>query len=1178
MAFLFKLRLGQKMGLGFGFITLLLICVSAFSFYSTKNSEAVYSRSVIISEEVDTAGRIQANFYHCRIAFKTMLFEKNLSMESVYIERYKNVLTYIADLKKIDADPGHLISVGVIESMILQYNDEFVKVASRKNDIMSGNHTPEIVTSLAKMDELGDRTSEYIERFKLTLLKIDDENIAQYKSIINNNMSLVLILALVGFLMSIIISIFFTKSILRPVLTLSTTFKSISEGDTNMSTRLKVSTEDEIGKMSEYFNQFMYKLESVYNDVSKQNLLKTRQTDIDDITRGDHSVCEIAKKIIDYLCKSTDATLGTLYVKSNNDQLSLAGGYAQGGQVQALSHTFHITDGIIGQAVREGKTKIIKKVPEHYFKIQSSLGESLPNNLVVVPCFAGKELICVMEFGAFVPFPTEVLEMISSISEVIAIGIGTAVSREKINELYQKTLQQTEELQVQQEELMQSHEELTEQTNALIEKENQLQIQQEELRVTNSELEEKNNDLEHQKDEISLKNNELERARDELIEKAKALEISGKYKSEFLANVSHELKTPLNSILVLSELMMGKTDNAPLTEKEIAYAKTIHSSGSELLVIITDILDLAKVEAGKLEIRKENIPFSELTHYFIQNFSEIANNKKLDFHVLCNANAEAIYTDELRLKQILKNLLSNAFKFTENGKVELIIDHLPDEGDGQFVFTVKDTGIGIEKDKQALIFEAFKQANGTINRKYGGTGLGLSISKELAKLLGGDLSVASEMDQGSTFTLVLPGADRVVANIAAVPERSPIIHEEIPAEMNTNKTIATVNSVLIIEDDEIFGNVLCEYALGKGLSPIVSSDGKSGLRLAKERLPDVIILDIGLPDMSGMDVLKALEENRKTRNIPVYIISGRDNVENMNARSVLNFLKKPVSTKQLQKIFTELESLHIQAIRNILIVGLSDAEIEDAIGAKEGVTFAKATSAQEANLLLGKGKYDCIILDKELKDMTGAAFLADLSGRDKLDMPIIVYTDKEISMKEEEELSKYSDSIIVRGARSMDRLISEIDVFLYNINETKHKRKKHAITKQYMEEDKLTGKTVLIVDDDVRNIFSLTGVLESRGMHVLVARNGNEGIDQYNEHNEIDLILMDIMMPIIDGYETINAIRKTERGKDVPIIAITAKSMPDDRNKCIEAGADDYTTKPIDVEKLISLLRVWLYK
>lgn len=1178
MFLLNKLKLGQKIGFGFGLISFILIGVLIFSYFGMKSNDAFFSKVNTISHNGDDAGRIQANFLLCRIAFKTLLLEKDLSQEVTYKDRYNNVLNFIADYKNNEKDSNNLIAISNIEELIKQYNTEFEKVLLFKNDILSGKSNVAINESVFKMDEIGPDVADKIEALKLSLLKQEDTLDVKYKTNLNVINLLMLIFAVLGGILAVIISVTFTRFILRPILTLTDTFKKISEGDTDMSVRLKATSSDEIGKMSGHFNLFMQKLEAVFDEIKMQNMIKTRQAELDEVVRGEQSIDVLSKRIINYVCNFFDAYIGAIYVKTEDENYDFRGGYAKNNEGFSFANKINHKDGIAGQSIEDKAVKMLDHLPENYFKIKSGLGEATPKSLIVFPCIIADEVVCVLEMGSFHNFSKENIEILKSISDIIAIGINTSISRGKINELYQQTLQQTEELQVQQEELMQSHEELTEQTNALIEKENQLQVQQEELRVTNSELEERNNDLERQQNEIVQKNTDLERAKEELTEKAKALQLSNKYKSEFLANVSHELKTPLNSILVLSELLTNKTDNAPLNQKEMEYAKTINNSGAELLSIITDILDLAKVEAGKIDINKDNISFSELTTYFKNNFEQIAQSKNLEFSIKCNCNADFIYTDELRLKQIMKNLLSNAFKFTEKGGVELIINQNTEENKEKFSFTVKDTGIGIEKSKLDIVFEAFKQANGNINRKYGGTGLGLSISKQLSQLLGGDLTVESEPDKGSAFTLILPANDSVPNEIKA--ELMEIKPKEIkPENISLGKEeYKKVSTILIVEDDEIFSNVLKEYALGKGLNVLVAYDGNTGLKFAKESHPDAIILDIGLPDMSGVDILEQLEKEEKTKSIPVHIISGYDNKDILNQKSVFSFLKKPVTVKQIQKVFNELQSLNIKSFKNVLMIGVFDNEVEEALKNKQDIVFKNASSAKEAYSLIKNENFDCMILDKQLEDVEGTKFLDGLFKEGKLNMPVIIYTDKQITIKEEEELSKYSDSIIIRGTKSLDRLISETDIFLYNLNENAFKRKSKGKTNKLIEEDKLVGKKVLIVDDDVRNIFSITGILENKGIEVVVARNGREGIEKFNHYTDIDLILMDIMMPVIDGYETIREIRKIPKGINIPIIAITAKSMAEDRAKCIEAGADDYTTKPVDVEKLISLLRVWLYK
>jgi len=1145
-----NLKLWQKVSLGFGLITIILIGVLFLTYISVEKNSQLFSEVSKKTVQVDYVGEIESNFLHCRVAFKSILLEKSFVKQAEYNSQYLEMQTLIEKYVKTETNQENLLILRGTETLINEYNSDFENITLMQFDILASKNSALLNDIVITMDRIGPRISDNLERLKSSLISQKDDISNEYQNNINAMNATLIIFAVFGLLIALLVSFFFTRFILKPILKLSNAFKNISEGDTDMKARLRMKSNDEIGKMAKYFDLFMDKLEVVYDEIEKQNKVKTKQSQIYNITRVEESLEIISSKIIKFICESSGAYIGAIYVKDEDDNFYLKGNYAQDFE-GTLKEKISIKKGtVVGQVIQDKQIKIIESLPDDYIKVTTALGDSLPKKILIIPCCLANEVVCVVELATFLDFSDETVEILTAISFDVAIGINTTRSRQRIFELYQKNLQQTEELRVQQEELMQSHEELTEQTKNLIEKDDMLQVQQEELKVINSELENRNEELESQKEELTVK--------------AKELQLSNKYKSEFLANISHELKTPLNSIMVLSELLMKKSKSATLSEKEMEYASTIHNSGNELLVLITDILDISKVEAGKIDINKDDIDTKSLCEYFQNSFQEIAQSKKIEFNIVCDNKKGTIYTDDLRLKQIIKNLLSNAIKFTEKGKVELSFAY----ENGKYYFSVSDTGIGIDKSNLESIFEAFTQADGTINRRYGGTGLGLSISKQLARLLGGDIVVESKLNVGSKFTLILPGSETVLNE-----------KKEKAKEPDVQKIFSSkIDSILIIEDDEVFSSVLVEYANEKGLTVYTAFDGAEGLRIAKEYTPDAIIMDMKLPGLSGDAIIIELEKEEATKNIPVHIISGFDSNEILSRESVFSFLKKPVTVKQIQKVFNELQTLSIKTFKNVLMICVSDNDVEGALNQKEGIEFVNVMSGKEAFDLVAKEQFDCIILDKQLQDMSSSEFLAKIFKDGKLDMPVIIYTDEKISMKEEEELSKYSDSIIIRGSKSIDRLISETDIFLYSLGENAKKRKTSGKTNKLIEENGMIGKTVLIVDDDVRNIFSITGILESKGMKVVVARNGKDGLETFTKTQNIDLIIMDIMMPVVDGYETIKQIRKTSRGHNVPIIVITAKSMPEDKNKSFEVGANDYLTKPINVDKLISLLRVWLYK
>ncbi|MEO6678506.1 MAG: response regulator, partial [Pseudomonas sp.] len=684
-------------------------------------------------------------------------------------------------------------------------------------------------------------------------------------------------------------------------------------------------------------------------------------------------------------------------------------------------------------------------------------------------------------------------------------------------------------------------------------------------------------------------------AQTQLQERAEELQRSSKYKSEFLANMSHELRTPLNSSLILAKLL-AENPQENLSAEQVKFAESIYSAGNDLLNLINDILDISKVEAGKLDMRPENTSVARLVDGLRGMFQPMATDKKLDFQVELQAGAPMmIYTDRQRLEQVIKNLLSNAVKFTEKGSVSLTVASQP--GDG-IAFIVRDSGIGIAPDQQESIFEAFRQADGTTNRRYGGTGLGLSISRDLANLLGGSISVTSEPGQGSAFTLVLPqqyvepGDEPIepmratpVAHAPSAPVAAlvPLIAEvDIPRfDDDRVKAPFATRCILVVEDEVSFAHILYDLAHELGYQCLVAHGADEGYDLAKEFIPDAILLDMRLPDHSGLTVLQRLKEHAETRHIPVHVISVEDRVEAAMHMGAIGYAVKPTTREELKDVFARLEAKLTQKVKKVLLVEDDDLQrdsIARLIG-DEDIEITAVGFAQEALDLLRTTIFDCMIIDLKLPDMLGNDLLKRMSTEDICSFPpVIVYTGRNLTRDEEAELRKYSRSIIIKGARSPERLLDEVTLFLHKVeSQLSHERQK--MLKTARSRDKVfEGRKVLLVDDDVRNIFALTSALEQKGAVVVIGRNGREAIEKLNEVEDIDLVLMDVMMPEMDGFEATTLIRQDPRWRKLPIIAVTAKAMKDDQERCLAAGSNDYLAKPIDLDRLFSLIRVWLPK
>ncbi len=991
----------------------------------------------------------------------------------------------------------------------------------------------------------------------------------------------------------------------------------IARGDLETDITMR-SKEDELGRA---LISMTTELKSSTEEKRRQLWIKNSQAEINDVMRGEQEVIDLSRKIISKTCQLLNARVGAIYLNSENNVYKLVGSFAFN-QRKNIVTEYKLGEGLIGQVVLERQAITITHVPEDYITINSGLGEAPPQNIYIVPCLFNDDVIAVLEIGSFEVFSDDQINFINTISQNIAIGLNASRGRTELRKLLAKTQQQAEELQVQQEELRQANEELEEQTKALKESEQQLQTQQEELRVTNEELQERTIAIEKQRDDIRKKNEELQFAQKEIEKKARDLEMASRYKSEFLANMSHELRTPLNSILVLSQIL---SNNKPgnLNDKQIQSAKTIYSSGSSLLSLINEILDLSKIESGKLEVNIEKIKIPDFIREIDDIFRPLAVEKGLELNIDIKNDAPLfINTDNLRLQQIIRNLISNAIKFTHQGSVSLIVTRTNEPkileklgfSEGNLaLFEVSDTGIGIPKEQQKIVFEAFTQADGTTSRKYGGSGLGLTISRNLAHILGGDITIESEVDKGTIFRLFLPvqRSDKAFTpqktnsfsekEPAGIPDAAKPVYEhpvqkpepEKPIAPQTNASLIEavkddrkiINKgdkfILIIEDDSSFSQILYDLAHEKGFKCLIAPNGETGLHYADYYKPDAIILDIGLPGIDGWQVMDRLKENPETRHIPVHFMSGKDKSMEAMKKGAIGFLTKPISVEDIEGAFSKIDAYISKQLKKLLVVedddGMRKAIVE--LIADDDVTITSVSSGKQAIDQLKKDNFDCIILDLGLKDMSGFELLKKIGKKgDESDIPVIIYTGQELSREDEERLMQYSDRIIIKGVRSPERLLAETTLFLHRVESNLPEEKQKMLKIVHNKEDIMKDKKVLIVDDDMRNVFALSSLLEERGLKIEVGRNGKEGLRKLEESPDINLVLMDIMMPEMDGYQAMREIRKQNKYKKMPVIALTAKAMQGDRDKCIEAGANDYLTKPVDTDKLLSLLRVWLYQ
>jgi len=993
---------------------------------------------------------------------------------------------------------------------------------------------------------------------------------------------------------------------------------AVTKGDLTRS--IAVEAQGEVAALSETINEMIINLKDTTQKNTEQDWLKTNLARFTRMLQGQRDMATVSQLVLSELAPLVDAQQGVFYVNASNNGsplMKLLGGYAFT-ERKNLSNEYKPGQGLVGQCILEKERILLTNVPDNYIRIGSGLGEAPPLNIIVLPVLFEGEVKAVIELASFNRFNDTHLTFLDQLTESIGIVLNTIEANSRTEDLLLQSQSLAAELQSQQDELKKKNEQLEQQAESLRESEELLKSQQEELQQTNEELQEKATLLEKQKAEVEAKNREVEEARWAMEEKAEQLALTSKYKSEFLANMSHELRTPLNSMLILSrQLSENKDDN--LTPKQVQFAETIHSSGADLLSLINDILDLSKIESGMMGIDISDVSFEEVGGQLERSFQQVALDKKLSFAIERDeALPVSMRTDEKRLQQILKNLLSNAFKFTDQGGVTMRIEPATpgqkfyqeslNRAESVVAFSVTDTGIGIAPDKQRIIFEAFQQADGTTSRKYGGTGLGLSISREIARLLGGEIRVVSTPGEGSTFTLYLPlahtpapsgngsghhldvsGGTRTATVVASdyAPWSSSSIYDMETALVGASDVADDRNSifdgervVLIVEDDLNFARILLDLAREKNFKGLVATRGDAALALARKYKPDAITLDIKLPDRDGWTVLDRLKHDPNTSHIPVHIISGEEQRQRALHLGAITHLQKPVSREDLASAFDHITAFAERRVRRLLVVEDDDTQrmsIVELIGNGDVTTTAVATGGEALDALQAEA-FDCMVVDLKLPDMTGFELIEKIQkDLGRADLPIIVYTGKELTPKEETQLRKVADAIIVKEVSSPERLLAETALFLHRVEANLPEPKRRMLEQLHRRDPVLAGRKVLVVDDDVRNIFALTSALESHNMDVVHAENGQEGIDTLKATEGIEAVLMDIMMPGMDGYDAIRAIRQIEQFKNLPIIALTAKAMKADRDRCIEAGASDYISKPLDIDQLLSLLRVWLY-
>ncbi|WKZ87312.1 response regulator [Ralstonia pickettii] len=926
--------------------------------------------------------------------------------------------------------------------------------------------------------------------------------------------------------------------------------------------------------------------------LTEQAWKRDRQIELAAEVVGRYTHADLANTVLTFLARHVDVIVGALYVLDHEDTLVAAGTYGLVHDAAGAGNGFALGEGIPGRVVLDGHTLKMAPLPDHYLKVTSALGRGQPAEILAIPTESEGKRNGVLELGFMAPVDKRAQTFLEELASSVGSFIKAVQYRERLQQALEQAQRLNEELQVQQEELRVSNEELEERTQALMESQSRLEIQQ-------TELEQANARLEHHTEQLESQRQDLVEAQRRLEENTRTLERASQYKSQFLANMSHELRTPLNSALILAKLLQDNREGN-LSEDQIRYASTIHAANTDLLNLINDILDLAKIEAGQVTLVPEPIELTSVAEELRRIFAPVAEHRKLAFSIERAPDLPAVIeTDGSRLQQVLRNLLSNAFKFTEQGSVVLRVALI---GASEIAFEVRDTGIGIAPEKQDLIFEAFQQADATTNRRFGGTGLGLSISRELTHLLHGRLSVQSEVGVGTTFTLKIPvryeRADAELAALLQTPDdpNAPVAPETAP--MTPSRTVATEHVraiesldddrngrtrgkrlILVVEDDVNFARILYELAHELDFDCIHATSAQQGLALAREHQPCGILLDVALPDHSGLTLLDWLKHDTATRHIPAHMVSVADHSEAALHLGAVGYTLKPSPRDSLAQAITTLEARAATTPQRVLVVE-DDERLRQSIRdllLPVGAEITTVNGVQSSLQALETTHYDCVVMDLQLSDGTGHELLERMASADHYPMPpVIVYTGRQLSPVDEQRLRRYSKSIIVKGARSPERLLDEVTLFLHSVEAALPASHQRMLRSVWQRDNVMEGQTILLAEDDARNIFALTRILEPLGATVEIARNGREAIQRFKELGNVDLVLMDIMMPEMDGLEAMRHLRALNNGAQIPIIALTAKAMSSDREACLQAGANDYVAKPIDVDRLLSLCRVWL--
>jgi CheY-like chemotaxis protein/signal transduction histidine kinase/CHASE3 domain sensor protein len=1172
-----RLKIGTKIGAGFAFSLALLSVIGLLSYHSINELIRSSDREKHTYQVLSQLQSLTLEIRNVESGVRGYIITGQDDYLQLYATGIKESERLLQQLRKKTLDnPDQQYRLDLLEPLVRQRLGRFESGISLRRNKGFEAAQQFILTNQGK--KIAEEIAEITRQIEAEENRLLLQRSAQVRAAVRLTLGTIVYGIILSFVILAATGFVIARNISQPLSRFSQIASALGEGDLSVSLP-KSDRKDEIGLLTRTFNQMIVNLRDTIEKNDRQNWLQSNLAEFTQTLQGNRNLETVTRLIISYLTPLVGASQGAFFVmnfQGDEPVLKLLNAYAYK-ERKNLANQFKLGEGLVGQCALEKQRILLTQVPTDYIQINSGLGEAPPLNIVILPILFGEQVTGVIELASFQVFHEVHLAFLERITQTIGIVLNMIFSDIRTQELLEESQQLTEELQ-------ESNQILEDQAKALQDSELRLKHQQEDLKQSNEELQQLNEELEEKAELLEQQKQEIELARQALEEKAEQLAVSSKYKSEFLANMSHELRTPLNSLLILARLL-ADNNRGNLTEKQVEYSRTIYDAGTDLLELINEILDLAKIESGTLSLGVEQVILNDLRLNFERNFKQIAKAKGLDFKIELDAQLpNSISTDIKRLQQILKNLLANAFKFTEQGNVTLKIGIA---SENMINFAVSDTGIGIPSDKQKVIFEAFQQADGSTSRNYGGTGLGLSISRELAQLLGGRIELTSKLKQGSTFTLVLPQLLQQLEAVEIIRQgkasqitNSPVIlpQSQIPDDRDIIQPEDQV--LLIIEDDDKFARILVEMAREQGFKVIVALRGKQGLVLAKQFQPDAITLDINMPEMDGWTVLDILKRDSETRHIPVHIMSIDDREQRGLNFGAIAYLQKPISKEVLTDKLTEIKGFVERKVKNLLVIEddrMQANSIIELIGNGDVQSTSVATGA-EALSFLQANQVDCIILDLGLPDINGFELIEQIKQQPSLiKIPIIVYTGKELSQKEETKLRRLTETIIIKNVRSPERLFDETALFLHRVQANLPKVKQKILENLHTFDPLLADKKVLIVDDDVRNIFALTSLLEGYQMQVFFAENGREAIEVLRINPDIQIVLMDIMMPEMDGYETTRNLRQQTQFKNLPIIALTAKAMQGDKEKCIEVGASDYITKPVDTEQLLSLLRVWLY-